>query len=123
MSRDCGSNGKSGCHCGGSFCQAEHDTDARPILIASGDGANRLVSDVNESLAKQLKTLHSVHCTRGSCSSRFCCDHKQYQSGNSCDRYDSTGALGGHDQRSDEISRQLSCYGGLFVGTQSAGAG
>ena len=103
------------------LAQAEHDTDARPILIASGYGANRLVSDVNESLAKQLKTLPTASTAREALArAGFAVITSNINQAIRVTDMIAPEHLEVMTKDSDEISRQLSCYGGLFVGTQSA---
>jgi histidinol dehydrogenase len=103
------------------LAQAEHDTDARPILIASGDGASRLVSDVNASLAKQLKTLPTASTAREALvRAGFAVITNNINEAIRVTDMIAPEHLEVMTKDSDEISMKLSCYGGLFVGTQSA---
>lgn len=103
------------------LAQAEHDSDARPILVACGDGADKLVRDVNVCLANQLRTLPTSGTAREALvRAGLAVVTKDVQEALAVTDMIAPEHLEVMTRNAEDVSKRLKNYGGLFVGTQSA---
>jgi histidinol dehydrogenase len=99
------------------LAQAEHDTDALPILIASSES---VVSRVDEELSKQLPLLQTRDIAAVSLKKGFACICPSQESAISV--IDTIGPehLEIQVENSDDVWTKISNYGGMFVGEATA---
>ncbi len=99
------------------LAQAEHDTDALPILVATSE---ELIARVNGELIEQLSTLPTSNTARPALANGYAVLVRDLSEGiQVCD-----GIAPEHlevlTRDADEVARRLKHYGGLFIGSGSA---
>jgi len=102
------------------LAQAEHDTDARPVLVATGEGAKELVESVNKSITTQLRSLPTAPTARQAIiRAGFAVITKDVDEAVAMTDLIAPEHLEVMTKNSDALSLRLRNYGGLFVGAQS----
>jgi len=99
------------------LAQAEHDTDALPILVALDAG---LIDRVNAALERQLATLPTAETARAALANGFAVLAANMDEAiSACDLL-APEHLELMCDGEDEVAKRLRHYGGLFVGPRSA---
>ncbi len=99
------------------LAQAEHDPDALPMLLATSAA---LIDAVEHELAEQLPSLPSAEICRAALRNGWAaCANDRAQLVALCDQI-APEHLHLHTRDAHALARELRCYGGLFVGSQSA---
>jgi histidinol dehydrogenase len=99
------------------LAQAEHDPDARAMLVTTND---EMIRAVNAELAEQLASLPSADVARKSLAGSFAVLASDLDEAIAvCDRI-AAEHLSLHVEQASEVARRLRHCGGLFVGAMSA---
>mmetsp|Transcript_25373 Transcript_25373/g.40933 ORF Transcript_25373/g.40933 Transcript_25373/m.40933 type:complete len:431 (+) Transcript_25373:1392-2684(+) len=99
------------------LAQAEHDTDALPILVTT-DG--KLPNKVNEELSKQLETLTTAAVAKVAVSKGFYVVCATIEEAAAVSNIIGPEHLEVMTQDSDKDAKLMTSYGGLFIGQKSA---
>ena len=99
------------------LAQAEHDTDARPILITThADLAQR----VENELDRQLESLPTAATARAACTNGFVCVARDLDEAISLTDTLAPEHLEIHTRDAVEVASRLRHYGAVFIGSSSA---
>jgi len=99
------------------LAQAEHDVDARPMLVTTHP---LLVDVVNRELMQQLRTLPTCKTAEAALSNGFAVAARDLdQAVELCDRI-APEHLALHVMDADQVAQRVRNYGSLFIGSQSA---
>ena len=99
------------------LAQAEHDPEARPMLVCFDAG---LLDGVEKELARQLEGLPAAEVARRALENGFCCLAQDLAEAVEICRKVSPEHLSLAVSDAEKLAGQLSAYGALFVGEKSA---
>ena len=99
------------------LAQAEHDTEARPILVCTD---TKIAEEVNRCVASRLKTLPTAETAREAVKKGFVCVCPDVATAVSISDTIGPEHLEVHTRDAVSVGNQCSNYGGLFLGTVSA---
>jgi len=99
------------------LAQAEHDTEARPILVCIGEN---VANSVNEKLKERLSTLPTADTARYAVEKGFACICPDIQTAISVSDVIGPEHLEVHTKNAMEVSKKCKSYGAVFVGQVSA---
>mmetsp|Transcript_32825 Transcript_32825/g.40328 ORF Transcript_32825/g.40328 Transcript_32825/m.40328 type:complete len:210 (+) Transcript_32825:239-868(+) len=99
------------------LAQAEHDTDALPILVTTDE---TMIDKVNEELEKQLETLPTAETARVSASKGIAVYCKTMEKAIEISDVFAPEHLEVMTENSQQVADKLNNYGGLFIGERSA---
>ena len=99
------------------LAQAEHDTEARPILVCTSLG---VVEKVNTSLNKLLSTLPTAPTASKACDKGFACVCPTIESAIGVSDMIGPEHLEIHTRNPEDVAAKCSNYGAIFIGSISA---
>lgn len=99
------------------LAQAEHDVEARPILVCT---SQQIVDDVNEKLIARLKTLPTAETAVEAVKKGFACVCPDIDTAVKISDVIGPEHLEIHTANAEAVGHQCSNYGGLFIGSVSA---
>lgn len=99
------------------LAQAEHDTEARPILVAT---SKTVIDQVNDSLLRQLAVLPTAPTAQEAVKKGFACLCPDMATAVRVSDIIGPEHLEIHTHDSVGVSKQCSSYGAVFIGTVSA---
>jgi phosphoribosyl-ATP pyrophosphohydrolase/phosphoribosyl-AMP cyclohydrolase/histidinol dehydrogenase len=101
------------------LAQAEHDPMAQPILITTSEA---LLDEVQLELSMQLEDLPTAAVARSALSQGFAVSVDSFEDAVSISEHLAPEHLALHVTDPDELSKDLTAYGSLFIGDASAEA-
>jgi len=99
------------------LAQAEHDVEAKPILVCTDI---KIASDVNDSIKARLATLSTAPVAREALTKGFACVCDDLSSAVEISNLLGPEHLEIHTEDAVEIAKRCSNYGAVFIGSVSA---
>lgn len=99
------------------LAQAEHDTEARPILVCTSE---KIAKDVNEKLKSRLSILPTAGTARYAVEKGFACICPDIDSAINVSDIIGPEHLEVHTKNPVEVSKKCKSYGAVFIGQVSA---
>jgi phosphoribosyl-ATP pyrophosphohydrolase/phosphoribosyl-AMP cyclohydrolase/histidinol dehydrogenase len=99
------------------LAQAEHDTEARPIVIST---SSRVVDEINERLQERLSVLPTRATANEAVAKGFACVCSDINAAIALSDIVGPEHLEIHTENAEEVGKRCQNYGGLFIGTVSA---